>query len=471
MSVTPSLEQAEALLRPYRSTGIRLDRIWPPKKNPGIFSKIGGEPDLPPNLAWPAITFPDGSSASLDFLAQINLQELPDVEARKVLPPSGMLYFFALSQTNDPLGEHGSDAWRVLYHPNTEISRATRPADTGWAIDHLMYGQMPARIYRNPDAPIGELFPECFVRLTAFDMWDMPKFSDLDETALQPFRDALPLPPATQKPEVDLMATFAAWAMGRPSPSTVGAANKTDAKADLKTLNSLAYRCFSALRAAERQAADRNRFRPAPKELPVHSEDAILLLNEARNSWFENVLPIQVVFDRQRNKLDGGREIYDAWKARAITLTQELIDRGREAGLSPELRQQVLGILEDHRQLRKQVIGYSGGQYLESAFRASLMSLLADFPNIALKKPELVVAGDPGNDSNLLGFSSHRMLGNGEGTQQDLGDDDVLLLQLTSDSDGPRFTWWDGGIIRFWINKRDLAALNFHLAEAEIEGH
>ncbi|WP_245457559.1 DUF1963 domain-containing protein [Rhizobium leguminosarum] len=63
------------------------------------------------------------------------------------------------------------------------------------------------------------------------------------------------------------------------------------------------------------------------------------------------------------------------------------------------------------------------------------------------------------------------MFGNGKGKQEDLDDDEVLLLQLRSDSDGPRFMWWDVGAIRFWIKREALETCQFHLAEAEIEGH
>ncbi|AUW43175.1 DUF1963 domain-containing protein [Rhizobium leguminosarum] len=180
-------------MRPHRSKSIRLDRIWPPNETTELLSQIGGRPNLPPDWVWPTIDFEDGTTASLDFLAQINLEELPDIEARGALPKSGMLYFFALSQSNEPLESYGSDAWRVLYYPDNPADLSSRPApeDAGWKIDHLDYGQTDASSYRNPDGPRGELFPRCTVRFTVIDVWDLPRFSGRDDPRLRPFEDAI----------------------------------------------------------------------------------------------------------------------------------------------------------------------------------------------------------------------------------------------------------------------------------------
>jgi uncharacterized protein YwqG len=51
------------------------------------------------------------------------------------------------------------------------------------------------------------------------------------------------------------------------------------------------------------------------------------------------------------------------------------------------------------------------------------------------------------------------------------GKDPILLLQLGSDSDGPRFQWWDCGALTFWIDREDAKAGRFERAQAEIYGH
>ena len=53
-------------------------------------SKIGGRPDLPSSIPWPA----EPNEVPLSFLAQFNLSELPSNGIEYGFPSSGMLYFF-----------------------------------------------------------------------------------------------------------------------------------------------------------------------------------------------------------------------------------------------------------------------------------------------------------------------------------------------------------------------------------------
>ncbi len=64
-------------------------------------SKLGGAPDLADNVTWPVM-----ADVPLAFLAQINLSDVQSFDTDKLLPTSGMLYFFydANQQT------YGSDA-------------------------------------------------------------------------------------------------------------------------------------------------------------------------------------------------------------------------------------------------------------------------------------------------------------------------------------------------------------------------
>lgn len=52
-------------------------------------TKLGGRPDLPPNMTWP--TFADRAQA---FVAQVNLADLASLGADPVLPTEGLLTFF-----------------------------------------------------------------------------------------------------------------------------------------------------------------------------------------------------------------------------------------------------------------------------------------------------------------------------------------------------------------------------------------
>ncbi len=74
-------------------------------------SKIGGAPDLPDDVIWPLM-----GDVPLSFLAQINLSDVQPFDTDKLLPSSGMLYFFydANQQTygSDPADRAGRN---VIY--------------------------------------------------------------------------------------------------------------------------------------------------------------------------------------------------------------------------------------------------------------------------------------------------------------------------------------------------------------------
>jgi uncharacterized protein YwqG len=66
----------------------RTTLLMTPTRTPG-FSKLGGEPELPPDVDWP-----EGARASRAFLAQVDLAEAQAGEALDWLPPEGRIYAF-----------------------------------------------------------------------------------------------------------------------------------------------------------------------------------------------------------------------------------------------------------------------------------------------------------------------------------------------------------------------------------------
>lgn len=74
-------------------------------------SRLGGAPDLPPGFKWP-----EHHGRPLDFLAQINLREVPAADGPSPLPATGFLWFF-YDTHNNPSGLQAADAdgWRVCY--------------------------------------------------------------------------------------------------------------------------------------------------------------------------------------------------------------------------------------------------------------------------------------------------------------------------------------------------------------------
>ena len=83
------------------------------------FSKLGGDPELPAGLAWPA-----GYERPRMFLAQIDLAALEPQSKIDWLPQEGRLYAFY-----DPDGHGMADVVRILY--SAEPAGAATPAPTG----------------------------------------------------------------------------------------------------------------------------------------------------------------------------------------------------------------------------------------------------------------------------------------------------------------------------------------------------
>ncbi len=86
-------------------------------------SKLGGLPDLPPGVAWPA-----WKGLPQSFIAQIHLADVRPYDAQKILPQSGMLWFFydARQQTyGENLADRGG--WLVLFADN-DLNKLQRTA-------------------------------------------------------------------------------------------------------------------------------------------------------------------------------------------------------------------------------------------------------------------------------------------------------------------------------------------------------
>lgn len=115
------LKDLDALIKP----SIRLNAfpVDDAKLQPGV-SKLGGLPDLPPDVAWPVWNgFPQS------FIAQIRLQDAHPYDADHLLPAQGMLWFFydAHQETygDEPANRGG---WSVFFKElPTRLKRASAP--------------------------------------------------------------------------------------------------------------------------------------------------------------------------------------------------------------------------------------------------------------------------------------------------------------------------------------------------------
>lgn len=108
-------------------------------------SRIGGVPDVPKSFKWPSwkmvpervknpfsgkmVTIGVKGSRWLDFIAQIELVDIPASPTRDQLPASGRLYFFLDLRYGGNGLRGGVGGWRVIYDdsPRESLTRVAKP--------------------------------------------------------------------------------------------------------------------------------------------------------------------------------------------------------------------------------------------------------------------------------------------------------------------------------------------------------
>lgn len=96
-------------------------------------SKWWGEPDMPEELDWPAVSVTDEEGETYDdpltFICQLRCEDIAPLDPEGLLPHEGMLYFFAaldyfLGDLDTPaypgMGEWEKEYFRVLYSPTLD---------------------------------------------------------------------------------------------------------------------------------------------------------------------------------------------------------------------------------------------------------------------------------------------------------------------------------------------------------------
>jgi uncharacterized protein YwqG len=111
--------ELQALIRNsirIKTAPIKDEALLPPGT-----SKFGGLPDLPEGVAWP-----DWNGEPLAFIAQFRLEEVAPFDVERLLPVTGMLYFFydARQETWGDTSEDRGGA-RVLYYDG-DVARIKR---------------------------------------------------------------------------------------------------------------------------------------------------------------------------------------------------------------------------------------------------------------------------------------------------------------------------------------------------------
>lgn len=125
--------QLQALVRNsirIQTTPARDEALLPPGT-----SKIGGLPDLPEDAAWP-----EWNGEPLAFIAQFSLEEIAPFDIERLLPPTGMLYFFyeARQETWGDRPEDKGSARCIYYDGDTARLKRTPFPETlhEWGRDY-----------------------------------------------------------------------------------------------------------------------------------------------------------------------------------------------------------------------------------------------------------------------------------------------------------------------------------------------
>jgi len=122
-------------------------------------SRIGGLPSLPDSEPWP-----EWQGRPLAFLCQLHLGDIPTECERHGLPPTGMLYFFYLSEQEtwgfDPK-DKGS--WRVV-HSATPSSNSTQQSAPDGLEEEYIYSEKPV----------------AFTPIDTYPNWQDERVQDLD---------------------------------------------------------------------------------------------------------------------------------------------------------------------------------------------------------------------------------------------------------------------------------------------------
>jgi len=98
--LSPVADQLVALRR--NSIRITATKTADEKLDSGV-SKLGGLPDLPDGFAWPmreVMTRGIPTGLALPFVAQLQMADLAPSDVDRLLPASGILYFFYLDESH-----------------------------------------------------------------------------------------------------------------------------------------------------------------------------------------------------------------------------------------------------------------------------------------------------------------------------------------------------------------------------------
>jgi hypothetical protein len=173
----PGLERYSSALRALASPCIRIfiEQADDSSLRAGA-SRLGGRPDLPPDMDWPAWHVP------MAFIAQFNLSELAPFDTEHALPTNGLLSFFAETAGEPLLSEELEFGADFL-----SVDRRDFDASPGWRVLHLT-GDPTAFTRRDFPPRVPMQLPACtasFATELTLPELEEPEFPDLNPSPVE----------------------------------------------------------------------------------------------------------------------------------------------------------------------------------------------------------------------------------------------------------------------------------------------
>lgn len=482
-SPDPNHSDAELweILQNSYNDGLLLPKVIPTSLDNPPPSFLGGLPTLPADRTWPKTT--DGS-ASMMFLAQIELDSLPDFSLRQLLPKKGALYFF-IGYANNGDG-YSRGAGRVLYDPRPVSAAAfhVRPADQMSYFD----GDPPPSGKPAPASQDGQLY------------YQFPKWQ-VRPTACRFFRDNHPFHPSGitgsryQHLWARVQSAELIRVLGLPRPrcdvlKTLSVSPMTDTFNDPREIlfpdgqwpYTWLYVKFFCEAIADRLQSPRWKTHGAIPYLSntivsgiVHKDHYLGVLERYKKtlgeaqSWIE--ASVRGGYEKQ---IDGPtHNDFRTWvqgiRESCLWLNPDFVAHHRAFAAAPHELPLWKGEHGPQDALFRDRIQWS----LAVETRRATYILLGHFPAnlsfipasiIDMLAPELDDLSEDGS-----GWTRHQLLGPALTRPYDeyqLARDHVLLAQFDSDA-AAAMDWGDSGALQYWVPRDDLKVLNFDNVKVE----
>lgn len=169
------MDTLEKLLKSAIKNEIRLSLRKPDAPLSPLSSRLGGKPAVPADFIWPYYPEQSDERRPLAFIAQIDLNDIAELDDENLLPKSGMLsFFYELEEMTWGFDPADKGSARVFYFPDvSELSIPASPDLTEgyaelpeFALDFEKNISIPSYEDFDPDGEFDcDDFYECAVRL------------------------------------------------------------------------------------------------------------------------------------------------------------------------------------------------------------------------------------------------------------------------------------------------------------------